>query len=381
MAALCGGVVLSLGPGVCQAAPAHSVGALRFIGEQRVAHKLVLQDTVVGGLSGLDYDPASGVWILESDDRSQWSPARFYTASLRLDASGFTAFTLTGVHTFKQADGGEYPGTAGYLLRGGEVADIESIRYDPRDASIWYASEGNRILGMSPFVKHADRDGAKPAAMALPAMFKMDRSGQGGPRDNLSFEGMSFAPDGDTLWLAMEAPLYQDGPLPTPSSGALARITHLDRAGTVLGQYAYPIGPIPAAPGPGMAADNGVSEILAVDAHRLLVLEHSGVQDSKGRYRNYARLYEIDVAAATDIIQRAALPGEGVQPVSKRLVLDLNTLGLDRIDNLEGMAWGPKLPDGHDSLVLVSDDNFNASQVTQLLAFDVAPESFMGLAR
>jgi hypothetical protein len=37
------------------------------------------------------------------------------------------------------------------------------------------------------------------------------------------------------------------------------------------------------------------------------------------------------------------------------------------------MTWGPKLANGHDTLVLVSDNNFNAaSQITQVLAFEVS---------
>ncbi len=34
------------------------------------------------------------------------------------------------------------------------------------------------------------------------------------------------------------------------------------------------------------------------------------------------------------------------------------------------MAWGPRLPNGRRSLVVVSDDNFNPSQVTQFAAFE-----------
>jgi hypothetical protein len=37
------------------------------------------------------------------------------------------------------------------------------------------------------------------------------------------------------------------------------------------------------------------------------------------------------------------------------------------------MAFGPTLPNGHASLVLISDDNFSDKQVTQVLAFEVMP--------
>ena len=39
-----------------------------------------------------------------------------------------------------------------------------------------------------------------------------------------------------------------------------------------------------------------------------------------------------------------------------------------------GMAWGPRLPNGNATLVMVSDDNFNASQVTLFLAFEVVDQ-------
>jgi hypothetical protein len=37
------------------------------------------------------------------------------------------------------------------------------------------------------------------------------------------------------------------------------------------------------------------------------------------------------------------------------------------------MAFGPRLPNGHATLVLASDDNFGKSQVTQFLLFEVLP--------
>ncbi|NGY85137.1 esterase-like activity of phytase family protein (plasmid) [Bacillus megaterium] len=78
-------------------------------------------------------------------------------------------------------------------------------------------------------------------------------------RDNLTFEGIAFANDGNSLWVSMEAPLYQDGPVPTTTNGALSRITQYDRKGKLLVQYAYPIDSIPVKPGPGKYADNGAS--------------------------------------------------------------------------------------------------------------------------
>jgi hypothetical protein len=202
-------------------------------------------------------------------------------------------------------------------------------------------------------------------------MFSMRRGQKVGSRNNLTFEGMTFARDGQSLWVAMEGPIWQDGSVPTSSAGAMARITQYSRGGQMLRQVAYPIDAIPGVPASGKFGDNGVTEILAVDDERFLIAERAAVQNAAGQYSNFIRIYEIETSGATDVSGVVSLMSAGFQPVTKRLVLDLATLGLPKLDNIEGMAWGPKLGNGHDSLVLVSDDNFNASQVTQFLAFEV----------
>ncbi len=367
--------LVACGSGIANDAPAtssgHTIGALRFIGEQRIPNRQVFQGTVVGGLSGIDFDAKSGNWILVSDDRSNINPARFYTARLAYDAQGFNDVTLSSVTMLKQRDGTVYPDRAQYLAAGGEVPDTEAIRFDPRDGSIWYTSEGDRALGLDPFVNHASINGDPIARLPLPSMLKVSATTHSGTRDNLGFEGLAFAQDGKSLWVAMEAPIYQDGAPVSPTHGGYARITQYDPDGSVLRQVAYPVDAIPAAPGPGMYADNGVTEMLAVDDHRFLMLERACVQGAGGNYKQYIRLYEMDISDATDIREVASLKGARFTAATKRLVLDLTTLDLPVLDNIEGIAWGPKLANGHDTLVLVSDNNFSPTQVTQFLAFEV----------
>ncbi|NEN96553.1 MAG: endonuclease/exonuclease/phosphatase, partial [Moorea sp. SIO3I7] len=50
------------------------------------------------------------------------------------------------------------------------------------------------------------------------------------------------------------------------------------------------------------------------------------------------------------------------------LLLDFDDLGI-RLDNSEAIAFGPTLPDGRQSLIVASDNNFNDNQITQFLAF------------
>jgi hypothetical protein len=370
--------VVLLAASAAASAEPNTIGSLRFLGAASLANDMQVDGTLVGGLSGLDYDPASGRWAMISDDKSDKAPARFYFGRIEL-AAGAPKVTLDHAVVLQQADGKPYPSAKDPSVKnGGEVPDPESIRFDPAGKALWWSTEPDRKLGVAAFLRETGLDGKFMANVALPPMFAPGADAEHGPRHNLGFEGLSFTPRGDALWLGMESALAEDGPIATTTAGTLARFTKLDPSGKVLGQYAYPIDPIQAVPS-GKNADNGVSEILALDQDRLLVLERSGVEGADGIWTLYIRLYQAEVGGATDVIGVPSLAAAKVQPMTKRLVLDLSKLpelgsaALPKIDNIEGMSFGPDLPNGHRSLVLVSDNNFNPDQITQFLAFEVLP--------
>jgi hypothetical protein len=92
---------------------------------------------------------------------------------------------------------------------------------------------------------------------------------------------------------------------------------------------------------------------------------------------NSLRLYLIDIREGTDTLNLAALQPGAYQPVAKTLLADFSAFTgagpghrLARLDNTEGMCWGPRLPNGNRSLHFISDDNFNSRQITQWLAFE-----------
>jgi hypothetical protein len=167
----------------------------------------------------------------------------------------------------------------------------------------------------------------------------------------------------------MEAALQQDGPVPSVGHpGGPCRFTAFDVAsGRAIRQVAYLPDAVPLPPlVPGGFTDNGVSEVLMIDAHRMLVLER-GYSLGAGAS---LRLYAIDTREGSDTLPLERLvPGE-FRPVTKRFVADFAQLGLARLDNTEGMCWGPPQANGRRTLVVVSDDNFRAAQVTQFAAFD-----------
>ena len=362
-----------------------TVGSLRLIGQQVLPRRSEFQGTVVGGLSGIDYDAANKRYVLISDDRTTTDSAnapRMYFANINFDATTFTGVQFLSTFSMKQPNGAVYPKVPDPL-----VADPESVRFDPISGNLVWTSEGDRTLAsggnpariIDPFIREirSDGSGTHVREYTLPAMFKMSAT-ETGPRGNLVFEGLTFTPDNSKAVVLMEGALFQDGPLPTPSTGTVSRITFFDRAGgTATAQYAYPVEKVQATPVPAdQFTVNGGTEILALSNTRFLVLERSF---SVGVIGNQLRLYEIDTSKATDVLNMPALQGANYTPVTKRLVLDFETLKtqLGGIANLEGMTFGPKLANGHDSLVVVADDNLptadSQTDRNQFLVFEVMP--------
>ncbi|RQO41376.1 hypothetical protein DBV14_28510 [Variovorax sp. KBW07] len=368
---LAGGAgLLALGLAGCRSATPNpdlaDPGRLRRIAEARWPHRLHIEGTPAGGLSGIDYDPARGEYLLISDDRSDHAPVRFYTA--RWPQPDAAPPAPTGVVLLQRPGGGPWPNRR-QAIDELPVPDPEALRLRPATGTLLWTSEGDVARGFGPALYESARDGRFLREFALPTMFAPDAAQRRGPRDNLSFEGLALTPDGRFAWLGMENALVQDGPVPTTSApGGPCRFTQVDlETGKAARQIAYVPDAIPLRPlVPGTYADNGVSEILMLDAHRMLVLERAYAAGTG----NSLRLYEIDTRAASDVLAIDALAPGNHRPAPKTLVADFGALGLSRLDNTEGMCWGPPLPNGKRMLVVVSDDNFNPLQVTQFAAFE-----------
>jgi hypothetical protein len=362
------------------AQPAPSGGPrLRLIGHSTLAHRLQFQGTTVGGLSGLDYDRERGVYYAISDDRSDINPARFYTLKLPLTASSLGAAELQSVTTLQAPNGKPYPNKRSTTPDNPEVPDAESIRLRTATNTLYWSSEGDAARGYPPFIREMRLDGSYASQVPVPAMFAFDASGKTGVRNNKGFEGLAFAPSGDSLWVATEAALIQDGPIPkvgavggpirltqfaTHSAQPFFQIAYIPDAITSPAQVAGVN--VPAGITPNAAADNGVSEIWMASETGMLVLERAWTYG----VGNSVRLYWIDTEDADNVLDIPALADAQFKPAQKVLLLDFAKAGLPLVDNLEGMTRGPTLANGNPTLVFVSDDNFNSSQVTQFIAFE-----------
>ncbi|WP_232090584.1 esterase-like activity of phytase family protein [Sphingomonas sp. HMP9] len=328
-------------------------------------------DPAFGGISGIAYDRRHRTWLLLSDDRSDHAPARFYTAKIDRSARGRWRVSQGWRAVLRDGQGNAFP-VAGQHR---EAVDPEAIRVAP-DGSVLWTTEGDAKDGYGPAVRRMDRRGRTIATEALPANLRFDPSGKHGTRDNLTLEGLDVTPDGAT-WLAMEGPLIEDGLPAGDDRPALVRFTRRGDGGAL--QFVYPLDAVPASVR-GKRADNGVSEILAVDDTRMLVIERSGVRVAEGQYHFHCRLYLADFAHASDVSAVASLKGADILPATKNLLFDFDNLPANP-GNLEGMAWWPSTRGRRDRIVLVNDNNFVAGEPTRLLLLSLAPDALRPLAR
>jgi hypothetical protein len=91
---------------------------------------------------------------------------------------------------------------------------------------------------------------------------------------------------------------------------------------------------------------------------------------SVGKQACTIKVYLCDFSKATDVKNLASLQNQSYTPASKKLILNMDDLGIF-IDNVEGVTFGPKLTNGKQSLLFVSDNNFSDKQKTQVLLFEI----------
>ena len=82
------------------------------------------------------------------------------------------------------------------------------------------------------------------------------------------------------------------------------------------------------------------------------------------------KLFIADLNAATDISSVTLKSDTKFIPVKKTLLLNMDDLGI-YTDNIEGVTFGPRLPNGHKTLLFIADNNFSALEKAQVLLFEV----------
>lgn len=352
-----------------------SISSLKFINDYIVPHNLSFQGTVVGGLSGIDYDSATGLYYMICDDPSAFSPARFYTARISIGAGGIDSVQFVDARTILDPTGAPYPDIRKDRTHS---ADLEAMRYDPTRKELIRSSEGQRISKgdssqiQDPDIVIMDMEGHFKDSFELPSNMHLSLQ-EKGPRHNSVFEGVSYNDDYTRVYVTLEDAIYEDGPRAgIGDSTAWTRILEFDRTTRKqVAQYAYRIDAVPHPAEPvGAFKINGVTDILNAGKQRFIIIERGF---STGRVPSDIRVYLADMRKASNIAGTLSLQDHPPRrPVKKRLLVNMESI--DRtIYNVEGVTFGPKLPNGHRSLVFVVDNNFSTKERTQFLLFEIIP--------
>ncbi|KIA87520.1 esterase-like activity of phytase family protein [Flavobacterium sp. AED] len=345
--------------------------SLKFISSLEIPFNQTFQDTKVGGLSGIDYDAKNDLYYLISDDRSAFNDSRFYTAKIRLVENKLESINFQSVTTLKNETGKSF---GNWNTNPTAAADPEDIRFNPKTNSLVWSSEGARVVTadklilQNPSINFIDLKGNFLDKAKLPGNLEMQKS-EKGPRNNGTLEGITFDSNYKNLYTNIEEPLFEDDNQANTSKGALIRLYQFNaKTKKNTNQYAYKLDAIAHEPNPkGAFAINGVSAIQYYGKDQLLVVERSY---STGAQACTVKVYLCDLKKATNVKNYGSLKNQNFELASKKLILNMDDLGIF-IDNIEGLTFGPKLANGHQSIIFISDNNFSEMQRTQVLVFEL----------
>jgi Esterase-like activity of phytase len=342
------------------------------------------RESWMGSLSGLARDARSGRYLAVVDDRLMSR-----VAWLDITAqSGRLSVTPGEVVPIRPA--------AGVDERLVTFADLESLVSLPDGT--WVASEeGHFSTGAPdqpakgewpPALLTIDSALVATGVLTWPARFALGPE-RGGVRDNQGFESLTRTTDG-RLIAGLEQPLHADLAAPLrngrPFSGGRggpSRVVELvPDAGhwRPAREWIYPLSPTAVREGERICDDgeNGLTELLALDGARLIGLERACLlSPGAPAARNTARLYLVDLADADDVSPAGGVPVATARPVRKTLLVDFDDLiprwppALKNLDNFEALAFGPPLPNGQPTLLVMSDDNFRDTQNTVFVWFRI----------
>jgi len=336
---------------ISAAAAAWCVPGISVLGMSDALDKVEFDGFDVGGLSALVETPQPAQYV-SLVDRQDGTPARVFTLTMKVAVDGFDELQVVGVTVLRDAAGNPFTS---------DTFDGEGLAV-LNDGSMLVASE------TEPSIRRFSYDGQLIEELSIPDRFRVEP--HGGARANESFEGLSLGPDEDQLLVAVESPLQSDGW--TDDGRGRIRMLNFRRAADGMlqpGQEFFYL----TEPG------GHVTDILVLSGQQVLVLERSSTPE----HGLTVRLFRVHLDLSQDVSGSDSLAADAATPRAKTLLVDLADCSsavesvvpdgsTPLVDNFEGLALGPRLEDGRQVLLLQSDDNFESSQRTRLLALAIA---------
>ncbi len=229
-----------------------------------------------------------------------------------------------------------------------DSGNAQNARYDPE--SIRVSNDGLSVFisdEYGPYVYQFARFGGyRLRTFHLPEKFFVTTlSSQGaveiannsaGRVANKGMEGLAITPDGRTLVGILQNALIQDAAEGGDAAKMLRIVTIDIRSGRTTHEYAYLL-----------TTGSGVSDIVALNNHELLVDERDGKGLGDGSKAKVKQIFKIDLRNAVDVSSMNGTAAAS-NAVPKTLFLDLvavltaNGMTTDQIPaKIEGLAFGP----------------------------------------
>ncbi|MFI6939628.1 esterase-like activity of phytase family protein [Streptomyces sp. NPDC050418] len=316
-----------------------------------------VQGVKVDGLSALALTTTTEGQVRALAVRDAGEPPHLY--DLTLGTAERLTPEVTGVQRLFQTGGEkapEFDGEGLVLEEGGETVLVSS-ELGP-SISRFRVSDGKQLGEELP----------QPAAFRPP--------GEGQASRTRALESLTATQDGRYLFTGMEGPLLGEDDIHGRHQLRIQRYKgEYGGAYALDKQYAY-------------QTEEGLylSELVALDDHRLLALERGYIRG----LGNGIRVYTVDLSDAADISENENLSrDEGALAAKKSLLVDLGACpsrGITSdekqsnplLQNVEGMALGEELTGpyaGRRALYLVADNNSRKSQSTRVYALAVDVEA------
>ncbi len=327
---------------------------LKFLDEYILPDNIIINETLVGGLSGIDYH--NGIYYLVCDDASN---PRYYEATIDISNNKIENIEFNNVTKFNDS--------THYL-------DLEAIRFDAKSNNLFMTSEGSINHQKDPSFFSINAKGIIDY-LEIPNAFKAGSLQK--PRNNGTLEGLCMSYDKKGYWIAMELPLEADGPEPQLiETKSPVRLTYIDlHTKKPRKQFAYLLDKIAKKPLDNFAV-NGLTDILAYNTNHFITIERS-YSSGLGTQGNTIKLFKIDASNATNSLALSNLKEKDYIPIKKTLLFDFDDVRTkltdQSIDNIEGITFGPILVNGNKTIMLVSDNNFNklGQQMNQFILLEI----------
>ncbi len=330
----------------------------------------------IGGFSAIEYSGRDDrYWVLADRgpaDGAASYPCRIQSIELKVDVETHILRPRV-VGTVMLRDKSGKP-----LL--GSLKDVPEARFergialDPEGLRV--TSEGEFIVSdeYGPSLDFFAPTGDRIKSWELPKWMRLTRESnlelaKDGAMPNRGLEGLAISADQASIVAAMQGPLIQDSYSDGKKRfGNYVRLIQMPLNGE--GQYRQFLYPL-------SHKKSGISEILAYDESRYLLLERDGEVRPDADYK---AIYLAKLDSATDVASYEKVPSRDLPPnvlaVEKELFIDL----LDErwaipkkhlLEKPEGLAWGPMLRDGRRLLVVCFDNDFQSEVESLFLAFAV----------